>query len=171
MDWNNALAANVMDAWNEGVHGNEQLFGEECHEDNIRGYFLNPLRQRFAHDGFVVDSPYDCMNSPTMERVAKTIMLAGIAREAIPDMIIHRRNENGPEHNLLVLEIKKQSNRDWPHDVNKLVEMTSLPRRPRPFQYRFGLLLRFTTGGQIAIATLFENGLQYELETTTLLRR
>ena len=53
MDWNEDLAALVMEAWNEGVSGNEQLFDENSLEDTVRGYFVEPLRNRFANDGFI----------------------------------------------------------------------------------------------------------------------
>ncbi len=170
MDWNEDLAALVMEAWNEGVSGNEQLFDENSLEDTVRGYFVEPLRNRFANDGFVVDSPYGHMNSEDVERVRKKILVGKIARMAIPDLIIHRRNEDDLEHNLLALEIKKVSNPDWANDVEKLEEMTAAPRLPRRFQYQFGLLLRYTTSGQIAVAALFENGQPFELNTTTLMK-
>src|SRR5688572_28243845 len=121
-DWNDDVRPLIMDAWNEGVQGNEDLFDEKSHEDNIRGYFVEPLRRRFAIDGFVVDSPYDRMNSSDMGRVKKKITVHGLIQTVIPDVVIHRRTGNLRADNLLLLEIKKESNRDWPNDVEKLRE-------------------------------------------------
>lgn len=68
------------------------------------------------------------------------------SRLVYPDIIIHRRGLNGPENNLLVIELKKASNQkgvDW--DLEKLARFTSRDY-DNIFEYQFGAFIRFHTG-------------------------
>lgn len=61
------------------------------------------------------------------------------AKSVFPDIIIHRRGPDGP--NLLVIEVKKTSNRsDTGHDYNKLFQYRDV------FGYKRALFLRIGTG-------------------------
>lgn len=169
MNWNLQIAPLILASWKEAVAGNEQLFEENNHEDSVRGYLVAALRKRFAVNGFIVDAPYSRMNSAELERVTKRIMIGLKEHNIVPDILVHRRNENLAEHNCLALEIKKIGNPEWENDVRKLLEMTSIPRAPRSFQYAFGLLLRFNQNTQIEMARLFQGGQEFELDVKTLL--
>ena len=57
----------------------------------------------------------------------------------LPDIVIHRRGVN--EKNLLVIEIKKSTNRDIEPDKKKLLDLTKIDGK---FQYQLGLLLILT---------------------------
>jgi len=59
-------------------------------------------------------------------------------RGIYPDIIVHKRGEN--PNNILVVEIKKQENREIENDEIKLKEFTS-----DSYGYHFGLLIIFNT--------------------------
>jgi len=59
-------------------------------------------------------------------------------RGIYPDIIVHKRGEKS--NNILVVEIKKQENREIENDEIKLKEFTS-----DSYGYHFGLLLIFNT--------------------------
>jgi hypothetical protein len=60
----------------------------------------------------------------------------------LPDIVVHHRGNTGPEHNLLVVEIKKDASAD-PCDLEKLRRMT----QPRgSFGYRLGLYINLNQG-------------------------
>jgi len=58
-----------------------------------------------------------------------------------PDIIIHKRERNEKENNLLVIEIKIEHN--GVNDTNKLIDFTSEPSPSRTFQYQKGLQITF----------------------------
>ena len=60
----------------------------------------------------------------------------------LPDIIVHHRGQEGREHNLLVIELKKDCQAD-PCDRMKLELLTSLSR---PFRYQFGLYINANAG-------------------------
>ena len=55
-----------------------------------------------------------------------------------PDIVIHRRTLLEPEHNLLVIEVKK---READVDLKRACEFTKQPKGDRKFQYQYGLSL------------------------------
>lgn len=57
-----------------------------------------------------------------------------------PDVIVHHRGMVEKEHNLLVIEIKKENSED---DYKKLKDFTSPPTQDRPYQYQYGLSICF----------------------------
>jgi hypothetical protein len=57
-----------------------------------------------------------------------------------PDITIHHRGFLEPEHNLLVIELKK---REEEFDLKKTREYTDKPTGKRLFQYQYGLALSF----------------------------
>lgn len=58
-----------------------------------------------------------------------------------PDIVIHKRELTEKENNLLVIEIKMES--DDNSDEEKLIDFTSPPNDNRQFQYQFGLKISF----------------------------
>lgn len=60
-----------------------------------------------------------------------------------PDIVIHKRERIEKENNLLVIEIKIESDDISDADEQKIVDFTSTPNDKRPFQYQFGLKISF----------------------------
>jgi hypothetical protein len=82
--------------------------------------------------GWNVDCEY---NRQGQERDLKKMSNGSNVR---PDIIIHHRGFVEPEHNLLVLEIKKLETES---DSEKACEYTKTPNDTRRFQYQYGLAL------------------------------
>jgi hypothetical protein len=55
-----------------------------------------------------------------------------------PDIVIHHRRQLLLEHNLLIVELKKEED---PADWKKAKEFTAPPKGNRKFQYQYGLAL------------------------------
>jgi hypothetical protein len=55
-----------------------------------------------------------------------------------PDIVLHHRGRVEPEHNLLVIELKKL---EASPDLEKAREYTMVPAGSRKFQYQYGLAL------------------------------
>lgn len=84
--------------------------------------------------GWNVDCEYNrqgARNTPKRITSAKRIR---------PDIIIHRRGLFAPEHNLLVVEIKKKLS-ELDLAIDRLVEFTSNPSHKRKFKYQFGVAI------------------------------
>ena len=64
-----------------------------------------------------------------------------------PDIIIHKRERQEKENNLLIIEIKMVSGDD--SDEQKLIDFTSPPSGDRLFQYQYGLKLSFSPELQV----------------------
>ena len=90
--------------------------------------------------GWNVDCEYNRQGS---EREAKAM---GNERRIRPDIVIHHRTLLEPEHNLLVIELKKR-----PHDTDlmKACEYTKPPNPDRKFQYQYGLALSVLNGPKL----------------------
>lgn len=58
-----------------------------------------------------------------------------------PDIVIHKRERIEKENNLMVIEIKMES--EDISDEQKLIDFTSVPSGERSFQYQFGLKISF----------------------------
>lgn len=69
-----------------------------------------------------------------------------------PDIVVHHRGRLEPEHNLLVVELKKQTSGT---DQGKAREYTRLPAGKREFQYRHGLTIAIQQDWRM---TWFANG-------------
>ena len=69
-----------------------------------------------------------------------------------PDIMLHHRGWLPPEHNLLVIELKKK---ETDADCKKVCEFTTPPSGKRRFQYQYGLTLSFIPALRIR---WFENG-------------
>lgn len=75
-------------------------------------------------------------------KLAKLIWENKEADTIYPDIIVHKRGTQ--ENNLLVIEVKKSSNRDTgDSDKKKIEELMN-----RPYNYNFGLFLRINLDGE-----------------------
>jgi hypothetical protein len=84
-----------------------------------------------------VDCEYNRQGS---EGEAKAMGNGGKIR---PDVVIHHRTLLEPEHNLLVIEVKKC---ETDADLMKAREYTKQPNGDRKFQYQYGLALSVLDG-------------------------
>ncbi|MCC6597764.1 MAG: hypothetical protein IT559_03130 [Alphaproteobacteria bacterium] len=73
----------------------------------------------------------------------------------LPDIIVHHRNESGPNHNLLVIEIKKNSAENT-CDRKKLELLTGKGH----YQYQLGLYVNINGGA--FDCTWYKNGRQLQ---------
>jgi|WetSurSiteA1Bulk_404760.scaffolds.fasta_scaffold45999_2 hypothetical protein len=80
------------------------------------------------------------------------------AKTVFPDIIIHEREHD--ERNLLVIEIKKSTNRDNERDLLKLKAFTDIDRPiDERFCYSMGLFLEFDCEeGNLSEVRVFRNG-------------
>jgi len=60
-----------------------------------------------------------------------------------PDIILHHRRRIEIDHNLLIIEVKKNKT---DADLEKLRKYTGPPQEPQKFQYQFGLALSVIDG-------------------------
>lgn len=99
------------------------------------------MEKEFA--GWNVDCEYD-RDGQTKKALMgiKGCVEAKATDEIIPDIIIHRREAQGRENNLLVVELKKSS-ADDSCDREKLERLTSATGH---YQYQFGLYVNIASG-------------------------
>jgi hypothetical protein len=92
-----------------------------------------------------------------------------VYRSVFPDIIVHKRGQNGSGNNLLVIEVKKSSNRkrgDW--DAEKLSRFTSSEHENR-FDYDYGAFVRFTVGAQPSVCIQwYQNGQNLDFDLQAL---
>ncbi len=97
----------------------------DVHERTIAHRLAVYLEHRFA--GFHVNCEYN--NDLDSEKGRKQVYYPNSysGTGAYPDIIVHHRGLNGPNHNLLVIEIKKKSSTpsDIDHDREKLCSYTA----------------------------------------------
>ena len=100
-----------------------------------------------------IDCEYD--RSEQLQKLLHGIRDCDEERETdriFPDIIVHHRGNNGPEHNLLVVELKKRAAYDR-CDFEKLQGLTN---PALPFCYQLGVYININ-GGQFD-CTWFKNG-------------
>ena len=90
--------------------------------------------------GWNIDCEYNRQGS---EGEAKAMESGGKVR---PDIVIHHRTLLEPEHNLLVIEVKKKED---DADLMKAREYTKQPNADRKFQYQYGLALSVLNGPKL----------------------
>lgn len=120
-----ALVASVEDLI--GAHGD--ILGRGVHERTLGPHLATLLRPCFP--GFDVDCEYNLDIDDQSGR--KRAYEAGVGAGALvtPDVIVHRRGMNGPENNILVIELKKHGARapQCEHDRKKLCNCTAIDGR------------------------------------------
>ena len=108
------------------------LIKNDSHEGSIFfriGHYLeNELKESSDFNGFVVDLEYN-RNLDNIKSFE--------GKKVRPDLIVHKRGENGPSYNLMVIEIKKHTAPCYEkdRDGDKLKEFTS---KEYEFQYEIG---------------------------------
>ncbi|GAB4200851.1 MAG: hypothetical protein OHK0022_22280 [Roseiflexaceae bacterium] len=169
----------VREAIQQVLVNDRYLIVKDLNERSISHWLAVYLSERFR--GFNVDCEYNG-NADRRNRKPKYIqMLKNVARELgilsdselisddehvrrklYPDIVIHRRDGNGPENNLLIIEMKKSTSQEddrW--DQEKLRRMTSSDYG-NTFPYCFGAFVRFRTGRNPGCDNIiwFQNGME-----------
>ena len=161
-------------AINQLLENEHNILQRGLNELNLNGHlarYLGPLFQ-----GYHVDPEYNGDISKIRDRkeleIAKSRMKEiGIDHNnndlytLTPDIIIHTRNTN--DNNLLVLEIKKDSNskRNKEFDLLKLEHMT-IDYNGNHYNYKLGVAIIFGTRENVGDYTIkyFQNGVSCERE-------
>lgn len=116
------------------------LFQNNVNERSISHHLACYLQERFS--GWHVDVEYNRNHDdPKRLTLPPPTMVASNDTEAttvFPDLIVHRRDT---DHNLLVIEIKKNRESD-------AVDMQKLRAFKAQLHYRFALFLRFRVGNE-----------------------
>jgi len=117
----NALVESVL----ELVREHRDILLGDIHERTLGPHLAACLKPRFL--GFHVDCEYNLDVDDTSDR--KRVYGEGVkdGSKVYPDVIVHHRRMNGPENNLLVIEVKKCGQRQpsCAHDRAKLCYYTS----------------------------------------------
>jgi hypothetical protein len=135
------------------------LLTYDVHERTIAHRLAIYLEHRFA--GFHVDCEYnnDLDSETGRKQVYSSNNSSGTG--AYPDIIVHHRGLNGPNHNLLVIEIKKNSatTNEIDHDREKLCSYTASDGRSHLLYARGALVILEVKelAGQFSIEW-YENG-------------
>lgn len=137
----------VSKALNKLFELDRDLFNVDASEWAVAHRLAVYLENYLPH-GWNVDCEY---NRQGAEREAKALGNGGRIR---PDIVIHHRTLLEPEHNLLVIELKKHQD---DADLMKACEYTKLPDGDRKFQYQYGLALSILDG---PILTWYKDGNQ-----------
>jgi len=74
-----------------------------------------------------------------------------------PDIIIHQRGENHPT-NILIVEVKKNSNRENGHKIVDLIKLSAFTCRKGDSEYQYQSGFYFEYGQTAAAAVRFESG-------------
>jgi len=166
----------VVEALQNVLKNDPYLLEHDINEPTISHRLAVYLEGRFP--GFNVDCEYngnvDADSGRKYIHILKDIAKQlGILREGeenqevldrcvFPDIIVHKRGYNGSDNNLLIIEIKKSSNKNngaW--DNEKLSRFTSSEHGNR-FNYKYGLFVRFIVGAEPNFsAQWYQNGQQF----------
>ncbi|GAB4102999.1 hypothetical protein GCM10028790_20180 [Micromonospora taraxaci] len=147
-----ALVRSWLHSAVEDAYGGErQLFQERAHERSVVFHIARRLATRveaWACDansaGWSVDVEYDRWHPGDVEWLKKR--LRGLdghdENDVYPDLILHRRSGSSAEHNLLVVEVKKEGARGREHDLEKLRGFVA-----HPFSYRLAAFITLSADG------------------------
>ena len=154
----------------------QELLLQDVHEASITGRLVEHLAYTFSDFDYYIDTQYNkrILDNEVVKKQMDILFeklpadrwpitwdknQKTVRKELLPDIIFHDRQSQN--HNFLVIEIKKSTNknasdREW--DFVKLSEMTS-----RDLNYRFGAFIELTTGKEYSSEkpfsiTIFENG-------------
>jgi hypothetical protein len=139
--------------------GERVLFEERAHERSIVFHIARHLASQVEASlpGWSVDVDYDRWHRPEMEEIKKQLYWRRIQRvrgtsaraevpedhDVYPDIIIHRRSRPSAEHDLLVVEVKKQEEeRRHENDREKLRAFMG-----DPFRYQHAAFLLLPADG------------------------
>jgi hypothetical protein len=122
------------------------LLDVDANERSITHKLAEYLQREFP--GWNVDCEYNRLGyDPKRLRVASWPVRADDteAKTVFPDIIIHRRKT--PDHNLIVIEVKKAGGEEETKDKEKLKAFTSTDE----YEYDYGLFLRLAPDGNSEI--------------------
>jgi hypothetical protein len=130
-------------AWTNFLNADFYLLEHDVNERSITHKFAEHLTSQFPT--WHVDCEYNKDgNSP--KRVHISPIQIGSDNDkgetAYPDIIVHER---GTENNLLVIEAKKDTNNSY---ETKTKDMKKLAAYKVELNYKFGLFIKFNTGGR-----------------------
>lgn len=172
-EWETQVFPRLKCAWRK-LKLEEELFISEVGERSLTHRFAVHLDPLF--EGWNVDCEYNRIGS--LEQTKKIMILDKEMKdveeklpllnspEAItvfPDISVHRRGFPGVEDNLLVIEVKKSTNKskeNW--DLDKLKAYVN-PEEGQIFAYRFGLFLKINLNKAISKYALYEHGTKEKL--------
>ena len=156
----NQFEAMPMEAARSAYAEERLLFTERAHERSIVFHIARRLAALVDVQlpGFSVDVEYDLWHSDGIEGVKKVLRGCAAAEDAsddtehdvYPDIAVHDRTGSTAEHNLLVVEVKKQETRG--HDIDRC-KLRAFIRRPFGYQNAAFLMLR-QDGGCPTLETL-----------------
>lgn len=112
------------------------LFKDRAHERSIVFHIARHLASQVEESlpGWSVDVEYDRWHRPELETLKKQLYVGRIQRargtvaqvgppenhDVYPDIIVHRRSGMSVQHDLLVVEVKKEENPGREDDLEKL---------------------------------------------------
>ena len=165
------LSGRLKGALTEFIDKRFKLLMQDVHEDAISDEFIHYLRRHFDNFPYSINHNYDKrVVNDTIVKKKTAFLLAelpehkipkgadlnqeNILKEILPDIIFH--DIESPNHNLLMVEIKKSTNknandRDW--DILKLKKATT-----GDLHYTYSAFIDFTSG------TEFNTKFPYKLE-------
>lgn len=153
------LVRRLHKALEEFLTSEKELLIQDAHEEAISTSLIPYLKREFSDFPFVIDGQYDkriidselykkhtefLIERLPKSKVPKRLLKgqATLKKEILPDIIFHDRNSSN--HNFLVIEIKKSTNKnkaDREFDMIKLKVMTS-----QDLCYSYGAFIDFSTG-------------------------
>lgn len=140
------------------------LFDNHSSERSITHRLAVYLEDRFA--GWNVDCEYNRIEDdkgqfkylfldPEDNGQVSIFSLDG--SRVFPDIVIHHRGDNGPDDNLLVIEVKVPwSQVSDSRDIRKLRAFTGHAKASQIVTYQYGLFIRFGADGQVSGSEQFE---------------
>lgn len=141
MNINKEILNKVVNAINKLLKNDSLLLKIDANERSISHKFAEYLQSEFP--GWNVDCEYNRDGFEVKELKFKSEEIKSDDTEGItvfPDIIVHIRNS---KENLLIIEVKKSTNKGQTLDEKKLRAFTS-----EYYNYKFGLFLKFYTGDE-----------------------
>jgi hypothetical protein len=160
----NELSQIIINTINHLLNNDKYLFEHNISERCIAHRLALYLESTFHPLGFFVDAEYDGnINNLSGKKSLQNLNYSsnGInytKNDVIPDIIIHKRGQNGRDNNLLIIELKKKRGRNKDRDRRKLKLFTS-NQFGNNYCYNFGLFIILNMGNKPGFSIeWFENG-------------
>lgn len=144
------------------------LFSNHANERSITHRLAVHMEKFF--EGWNIDCEYNRIEDDMNEYKRLFIPRSGNGHVSVfdpegsrvfPDIVVHHRGDNGPDDNLLVIEVKIEwGNRSAKHDLLKLKAFTGRLRVRQLVSYRYGVFLKFDDRGEVIQEEWFERPAQ-----------
>lgn len=159
-DWNTDVFPSLRSAWKVLLEQNKFLLEKDANERSLTHQFAFYLQHCFPY--WHVDCEYNRVGEseeskkvwkPNVDEITipDSKPDSDIAVTVYPDICIHRRGKTHENDNLLVIELKKESNLQQNWDLEKLRAYVQDGYRNK-FAYKFGLFLQSARNGEIKTA-------------------